>query len=116
MKYKPGTKVVVIGDIPLHITALTGLRAGQIGTVLSGCQCLRSEEVKEVFKETFLNRVASHDPHRVQFDGYKACAPAEHLRPILDDFDDDKMVDWKDVPKPWDIGVTDDPRTKKKVH
>jgi hypothetical protein len=116
VKYKPGTKVVVVGDIPVVITILSGgLRAGQIGTVLKHCDCQRTPEMQEVFTAKFLGRIEAYDLHRVGFDWGKCCVPAEHLRPIVDDMDDDKMVDWKDVPKPWDIGVTDDPR-KKKVH
>jgi hypothetical protein len=116
MEYKPGTRVVVVGDVPPVLTALTGgLRAGQIGTVVTDCSCLRSNEMAEIFTQKFIGRMSSNDMHRVAFEFGKTCVPAEHLRKIDEDTDDDKMVDWKDVPKPWDIGVTDDPR-KKKVH
>jgi hypothetical protein len=113
MKFKPGDNVVVVGEIPRIITMISGLQSGQIGVVTKECSCLRGEEIRETFTAKFIGKLEAGDLHRVAFDYGKVCVPAVHLRKLADDQDDDKMVDWSKVPKPWEIGVTDDPRTKK---
>lgn len=117
--FKPGDKVVVIGDVPQFVTAMTGVRGGCVGEVMKMCSCPLQEFVEEIaqkrpdFPEHMKKILLKMKMVRVSFEFGKGCVPDEVLRKIYDEPEQDKMVDWSKVPKPWEIGVTD---AKKKMN
>jgi hypothetical protein len=90
-KFKKGDRVITTAAVPMLYTIQTGIGPGEIGVVDSVCDCAG---VKFQQGATC-----------VEFDNTTTCLFDAWLEKLPDVPKEDKMVDWSQVPKPWEIGV-----------
>jgi hypothetical protein len=90
-KFKSGDRVITTSEMPVNATLFLGVGRGEIGVVIKCCECAQNTGLQPTT--------------RVEFDKIITCLFDTWLEKLPDAPEQDKMVDWSQVPKPWEIGV-----------